>query len=76
MLFTEDQDMIQALATERPDQTFNIWVLPGRPWCDRAVANPNPSHPVCEGLSVSTVIVADQIAWCRIPWECLDDLLC
>jgi hypothetical protein len=30
MLFTEDQDMIQALATERPDQAFNIWVLPGR----------------------------------------------
>ena len=42
MLFTEDQDMIQALATERPDQTFNIWVLPGRARCDRAVANPVP----------------------------------
>jgi hypothetical protein len=50
--------------------------LPGRARCDRAVANPHPSHPVCEGLSVRTVIVADQIARCRIPRECLDDLLC
>ena len=59
MPFTEDQDMIQAFAAKRPDQAFNIWVLPGRPRCDRAVAYPHRSHPVREGLSVSTVIVAD-----------------
>jgi hypothetical protein len=29
MLFIEDQDMIQAFAAKRPNQTFNIWVLPG-----------------------------------------------
>ena len=45
MLFTEDQDKIQALAAKRPDQAFNIWILPGRARCDRAVANPHPSHP-------------------------------
>jgi hypothetical protein len=38
MPFTEDQDMIQAFAAKRPDQAFNIWVLPGRPRCDRAVS--------------------------------------
>ena len=75
MLFTKDQHMIQALAAKRPDQAFNIWVLPGRPRCDRAVANPHPSHPVRESLSVSTIIVADQIARRRIPRKCLDDLL-
>jgi len=26
MLFAEDQDMIQAVAPERPDQALNIWV--------------------------------------------------
>jgi hypothetical protein len=75
MLFTEDQNMIQALAAERSDQAFNMWVLPGRPRCDRTVANPHPSHPVREGLSVGTIIVADQIARCRFPRECLGDLL-
>src|SRR4029450_1849941 len=73
--FAEDQNMIQALAAKRPDQAFHIWVLPGRPGCDRAVANPHPSHAVGEGLPVSTIIVADQIARCRIPWECFPDLL-
>ena len=31
MPFAEDQDMIQAVAPKRPDQAFNIGVLPGRP---------------------------------------------
>ena len=31
MPFAEDQDMIQAVAPERPDQALNIWILPGRP---------------------------------------------
>ena len=75
MLFTEDQHMIQALAAKRPDQAFNIWILPGRARCDRAVAYPHSSHPLRDGLSVSTVIVADQIARCGIPRECLGDLL-
>src|SRR5262245_38928612 len=76
MPLAENEDMIQALAAKRPDQAFNIWVLPGRARCDRAVAYPHPSHPVGEGLSVRSIIVADLIARRRIPWECLDDLLC
>ena len=75
MPFAEDQDMIQALAAKRPDQAFNIWVLPGRPRCNRTVANSHPSHPVREGLSVRSIIVADEIARCRLPWECFHDLL-
>ena len=26
--FAEDQHMIEALASKRPDQTLNIWILP------------------------------------------------
>jgi len=29
MLLAKDQDVIQAVAPERPDQALNIWVLPG-----------------------------------------------
>jgi hypothetical protein len=58
MLFTKDQHMIQALAAKRPDQAFNIWVLPGRPRCDRAVANPHPSHPVrTENLNPDVMVM-------------------
>ena len=31
MPFAKDQDVIQALAPERPDHALNIWILPGRP---------------------------------------------
>jgi len=66
MPFTEDQHMIQALAAKRPNQAFNIWVLPGRPRCDRAVTYPHPSHPVREGCSISSIVadfdvVADPV---------------
>src|SRR6266568_5905025 len=74
MAFTEDQDMIQAFAAKRPDQTFNVRVLPRRPRGDRAVTNPHRSHSIREGLSVSTIIVTDQIARRRLPRECLHDL--
>ena len=30
MPFAEDQNMIQAIAPERPNQALNIWVLPIR----------------------------------------------
>jgi hypothetical protein len=75
MPFAEDQDMIQALAAKRPDQAFNAGVLPGRPRRDRAVANPHRSDAVREGLSISTIVVTDQIARRGIPREWLHDLL-
>jgi hypothetical protein len=74
MPFAEDQDMIQALASKRSDQTLNIWVLPGRSRCYRAVANPHRSDSVRECLPVSSIIVADQIPRRRVPRKCLHDL--
>ena len=68
MPFIKDQDVIQAVAPERPDQPFNIWVLPGRPWRDRTVPNPHRPQSTCEGLPVGAIIVAHQIGWrYRIP---------
>jgi hypothetical protein len=29
MSFADDQDMIQTVAPERPDQALSTWVLPG-----------------------------------------------
>src|SRR3974390_1793099 len=74
MPLAKDQNMIQALASKRPDQAFNIWILPRRPRSNGAIANPHPSHSVGKGLSVCAIIGADQIAWGRPPRKCLDDL--
>jgi hypothetical protein len=61
MPFAIDQDLIQALAPECPDQALNIWILPGR---SRAVAYPHRPKSTREGLPVCAVIVAHQIGRC------------
>src|SRR6476620_2392724 len=69
MPFAKDQDVIQAVAPKRPDQAFNIGVLPGRPRRDRAVPYPHSPDPIFESLPVGTVIVAHQIARAPYPRE-------
>ena len=76
MAFPKDQYMIQAFAPNRSDQAFNVRVLPRRSGCDGAVSNPHRSHPLGKGLSVCTIIVSDQIAWCPVPGKCLNNLPC
>jgi hypothetical protein len=71
MLFAEDQDMIQAVPPERPDQALDIWILPGRLGCDRALANPHARRRDRKVLSVGAIIVAHQIGRLRVPRECL-----
>src|SRR6188472_4384259 len=61
MPFAKDQNMIQAVAPERPDQALNAGVLPGRPRSDRAVPNPHRPDPLSERLPVGAIIVAHQV---------------
>ena len=75
MLFTVDQDMIQAIAPQRPDQPLNVRILPGRPRRDRAIANPRGSNTPCEGQPAGAIIVAHQPGRSRVPRKGLDDLL-
>jgi hypothetical protein len=32
MLLAENQNVIQTVAPQRPDQAFDMRILPGRPW--------------------------------------------
>src|SRR6478672_6558016 len=75
MPLAENQDMIQTVTPERPDQALSIGILPGRPWGYRAVANSHRPDSPCERLPVSAIIVAHQIGRCRVPRECFHDLL-
>ena len=75
MPLAEDQDMIQTVAPDRPDQALSIWILPRRPRGYRVVANSHRPDSPCKGFPVSAIIVAHQIGRCRVPRECLHDLL-
>jgi hypothetical protein len=39
MPFAKDQYLIQAFPVERPDEPFDIWILPRGSRCSRAVPN-------------------------------------
>src|SRR6266436_4901792 len=66
--------MVDALASDRSDQSFREAVLPRRAWSDRSVADPHGSQSVFDGSAVNLIPIADQVARGLIPRECLCDL--
>jgi hypothetical protein len=66
----ERDQMISALAPDRPDQAFSISVLPGR-------AERRPPVPNAHGSRAAkcSVIVTDEIFGRRVPRECFGDLV-
>src|SRR6516162_5226938 len=67
--FPQHHDMIEALASDRSDQPFNMTVLPRRAWRDRPISNTHDSQPARDRHTVGGVAVADEVARCLIPWE-------
>src|SRR5258706_10192470 len=66
--------MVDALASDRSDQSFGEAVLPRRAWSDRFVADAHGSQSVPDGNSIDLIPIADQVARGLIPRECLCDL--
>src|SRR5437870_13606965 len=66
--------MVDALASDRSDQSFSEAVLPRRAWSDRFVADAHGSQSVLDDGAVNLIAIADQVARGLIPRECLCDL--
>ena len=66
--------MVEALASDRSDQPFNMTVLPRRAWRDRPVPDTHGSQPACNRDAIGRVTVADEVAWRLVPRECFGDL--
>ena len=71
VLGVEYDQMISALAPDRPDQAFNISVLPGRAERGGPVPDTHRSHASLERDAKCSVIVANEIFRCRCPTETL-----
>jgi hypothetical protein len=76
VLFVEHDQMIGTLASDRPDQAFNMAVLPRRVKRGRLVANAHRSHACFKRTAKCSVIVADNICRCAVPRECFSNLAC
>src|SRR3954465_4983338 len=74
MPLTEHDYMIEAVASDRADQSFSVTVLPRRSRRCRSVANAHRSNAARKCLAVDAVPVADERLWRALPTTCLADL--
>jgi hypothetical protein len=75
VLFVQDDDVIEAFASNRADDPFGIGVLPRRA---RSAQNLDDLHCLQSGPeygAIGGIAIADQIAWRGVPWKRLPDLL-
>jgi hypothetical protein len=74
VLFVEHNQMITALAPDRPDQALNMSVLPGRVERGGPIPNAHRSDASFECATECFVIVANEIFRYRVPRKRLCDL--
>jgi len=74
MRLTKNDDMIQALAADRPDQPFGKAILPQRGWCGRFVQDAHGAHSACDGGTIDAIPIADEVFWGFIPKKRLGHL--
>src|SRR5262249_24641748 len=68
VFFVEHDHVVRTLASRRPDQALNKAVLPGRAEGCRPVSNTHRSDASFERSAEGSVIVANEILRCRVPW--------
>jgi hypothetical protein len=66
--------MVEALPSDRTDQTFSVTVLPRRAASDRSVACAHRPYSAPDRITVDAILVADQVTRGFIPRKCFGDL--
>ncbi len=62
MPFAEDDQVVQALAPDRPDDSFGVGVLPGRLWGGEDLPDTDRPDDTPEFVAVGTIPIAQQVA--------------
>src|ERR1700687_2779163 len=76
MRLTKNDDMIQALAADRPDQPFGKAILPRRGWCGRLVPDAHGAQSARDDAAIDPVPIADEVVRSLVPRKCLRYLTC
>src|ERR1700675_3342959 len=76
MRLTKNDDMIQALAADRPDQPFGKAILPRRGWCGRLVPDAHGAQSACDDGTIDAIPIADEGVRSLIPRKRLPYLTC
>jgi hypothetical protein len=75
MPFAEDDDVIEAFPSNRPDDSLGEGILPGRSWGDEDLVDPHALHPPREHIAVDGVAITEQVLGRGLFLEGLDKLL-
>src|SRR6202790_4357607 len=75
MRLTKNDDMIQALAADRPDQPFGKAVLPRRGWCGRLVPDARGAQSARDDAAIDPVAISDEVVRSLIPRKRLRTVL-
>jgi hypothetical protein len=70
----QHDQMITALASDRPDQALNISILPGRAERRGTISDTHRTDAGLECSAECSVIVADEILRRAVPRKCFSDL--
>src|SRR3974377_1997420 len=76
MRLTQDDEMVHALAPDRPDQSFGKAILPRRGRRSGLVPDAHGAHSSCDDGAVDPIPIADEVARRLIPREGLGQLAC
>ena len=74
--FAPNNDVIQALASDRPDEALGVSILPGRAQGRQHVQHPHGRQSRLERGTAGSVTVPDQVSGRGLPWRRLYDLPC
>jgi len=68
----EDDEMVQTFPSDRANEALAIRILPRGVKSGEHLVNPHRMGGCRERLAINSVAIAQQVAWCTIPGEGLD----
>jgi hypothetical protein len=74
MGLAENDDVIEALAADGADDAFDERILPGCPWSNAHLSNPQAGDVPGEGLAVDGIPIAEHISGSGLLREGLENL--
>ncbi len=73
--FVEDDHVVQTFSTNRANQTFHVWRLPGRSVRDDNFPDAHVIHAFSEVRTVDPIVISYQETRRFVIWKRLNDLL-
>src|SRR5262245_19065713 len=66
MPFAEDDDVIEAFPSNRPDDALGEGILPGCSWGDEDLVDPHAFHASDENVAVDGVVITEEVVGWRL----------